>query len=67
VSDFDYKLNAMERAAQEDNPAAAGYGEKRRVVLEHVEKLESEVKTLRNRLAAIDALGELRDAVKRKS
>jgi uncharacterized protein YceH (UPF0502 family) len=61
VSDFIYKLNAMENAAQEDNPAAAGYGNHRLAVIAHVEKLESEVNALRARLAAFEGAAELSD------
>ena len=34
--EFVYLLNAMERAAQEENPAAHGYAAKRRAVLDYV-------------------------------
>jgi hypothetical protein len=63
VSAFIYKLNAMENAAQAKNPAKAGYGDKRKAVIEYVAKLETEVKDLRARIAAIDALEKLKDAV----
>jgi hypothetical protein len=38
-TEFDYLLNAMERAAQAKNPAKAGYAAKRKAVLEHVAKM----------------------------
>jgi hypothetical protein len=41
MSQFIYLLNAMENAAQAADPSTAGYGLKRRAVLEYVEKLES--------------------------
>lgn len=36
---FIYKLNAMERASSEKNPAGHNYGDKREAVLAHVERL----------------------------
>jgi hypothetical protein len=39
-SPFDYLLNAMEYAAQQDEPYKAGYASKRQAVLEYVRKLE---------------------------
>lgn len=41
MSQFIYLLNAMERAAQAENPAEHDYGAKRRAVLEYVAKLET--------------------------
>jgi hypothetical protein len=61
VSAFIYKLNAMENAAQAKNPSKAGYGDKREAVIEYVSKLETEVKDLRNRLAAIEGAAGLSD------
>lgn len=47
-SQFEYLLNAMERAAQEEKPAEHGYAEKRRAVLDFVRDLEGRVeRTLR--------------------
>lgn len=40
MSNFDYLLNAFERASQADKPAEHGYAEKRRKLLEYVTKLE---------------------------
>lgn len=37
---FDYLLNALELAAQADQPAEHGYGEKRRALYAHVRELE---------------------------
>jgi hypothetical protein len=39
-SPFDYLLNAMEYAAQQDDPWRAGYPSRRQAVLEYVRKLE---------------------------
>lgn len=39
---FIFKLNAMEAAAQEDNPAEHGYKDKRDAVLQHAERLARE-------------------------
>jgi hypothetical protein len=52
VSDFIYKLNAMENAAQQKNPNAAGYGEKRKAVLEHVSRLEKKLERVNKALLA---------------
>lgn len=41
MSGFIYLLNALEGAAQSENPFERGYADKRRAVLEYVEKLES--------------------------
>lgn len=38
---FEYLLNAMERAAQEENPAEHGYADKRSAVFAYVRNLES--------------------------
>lgn len=40
MSQFIYKLNAMEHAGQQPDPHLAGYGEKRVAVLEYVQTLE---------------------------
>ena len=37
---FEYLLNAMENAAQSENPAKNGYAAKRRAVFEYVESLQ---------------------------
>ena len=39
-SPFIYLLNAFEEAAQADEPAKYGYGERRRKLIEYVAKLE---------------------------
>lgn len=39
VERFTYKLNAMEWAAQADEPSKVGYAEKRQAVLDFVRKL----------------------------
>lgn len=41
MSQFIYLLNAFEAASQHNTPAEVGYGEKRKALLEYVEKLES--------------------------
>jgi hypothetical protein len=43
MSDFIYLLNAMEAAAQADNPAQEGYGAKRKAVLDYVAEAEAEI------------------------
>lgn len=40
LTQFDYLLNAMHHAGMEENPALAGYGDKRRALFEHVRALE---------------------------
>jgi hypothetical protein len=42
-SQFIYLLNAFEEASQSDDPARHGYGEKRRKLIEYVERLERAV------------------------
>jgi hypothetical protein len=42
-SPFIYLLNAFEEASQSDDPARHGYGEKRRKLIEYVERLERAV------------------------
>jgi len=44
---FEYLLNAMENAAQSDNPYKAGYGEKRRAVLDYAASLRHEIAALK--------------------
>jgi hypothetical protein len=39
-TEFNYLLNAMERAGQEAHPAKAGYAGKRKALLAHVRELE---------------------------
>jgi hypothetical protein len=38
---FDYLLNALERASQADNPAEHGYADKRRSLFAYVRELEA--------------------------
>ena len=47
MSDFIYKLNAMETAAASDNPHPNGYGDKRAAVLAYVSELEKELESRR--------------------
>jgi hypothetical protein len=56
--DFVYKLNAMEHAATAKHPAAAGYPEARRAVLDFVADLSARVTLAEARIAkAREALG----------
>ena len=48
MSQFTYLLNAMENAAQANDPATAGYGLARRAVLEYVQSLEELERALRD-------------------
>ncbi|MCC6650644.1 MAG: hypothetical protein IT348_05805 [Candidatus Eisenbacteria bacterium] len=41
LTQFDYLLNAMEAAAQMENPAAYGYAEKRQALYRYVRGLEN--------------------------
>lgn len=45
--EFEYRLNRMERAAQDPEPAKMGYGEHRRRVFEYVADLQRRVATLK--------------------
>jgi hypothetical protein len=54
---FDYLLNAMLHAGQQERPADHGYGEKRERLYEHVRDLE-------RKAAAYDALRRVADAAK---
>lgn len=55
-SAFEYLLNALERAAQAEQPAAEGVGEKRKAVIRHVEQLDGALRDYRARLIAVHAL-----------
>jgi len=40
LTPFDYLLNALERASQEDEPSKHGYAERRAALVAHVRELE---------------------------
>jgi len=42
LTQFDYLLNAMHHAGRAENPAQAGYGDKRRALILHVRALEKD-------------------------
>src|SRR3990167_7135716 len=46
MSDFSYKLNAMEHASQNEHPYKMGYADKRKAVLGHVAELEAKLTNL---------------------
>ena len=58
MSDFIYKLNAMEHASQADHPDKMGYADKRKAVLDHVAALEAKLAaaaTVTGRIAELEA------------
>ena len=48
MSDFSYKLNAMEHASQAEHPDKMGYADKRKAVLGHVAELEAKLARYEN-------------------
>ena len=46
-TEFDYLLNAMELAGHAERPFAAGYGDKRAALLDHVRALEKDAERYR--------------------
>ena len=46
MSNFIYKLNAMEHASQAEHPDKMGYADKRKAVLGHVAELEAKLTSL---------------------
>ena len=59
LTKFDYLLNAMQHAGQEENPAHAGYGDKRRALFEHVRALEKDAERYRWLRAQCDSVTNL--------